>query len=233
MLKQAAESRGAKSESYSVSPGVRVRRSLLRGVFRQVFHVLCKIEINGLENIPKDSAYIIAHNHISLFEPPLILAFWPEHPEGIAGADVFDRPGQKIMVKAYRAIPVHRGEYDRQAIDVMMNVLDSGRPLMIAPEGGRSHKTALRKAQAGVAYIVDRAKVPVLPVGISGTTDDMLQRALRGGRPHLTMNIGKAFSLPAIEGRGQVRREARQQNADQVMEHIAELIPANYRGVYA
>jgi 1-acyl-sn-glycerol-3-phosphate acyltransferase len=88
MLKQAARKKGAKVESYSVSPWVSVRRSMLRGVFRQVFHVLCKIEINGLENIPKESAYIIAHNHISLFEPPLILAFWPQHPEGIAGADV-------------------------------------------------------------------------------------------------------------------------------------------------
>jgi 1-acyl-sn-glycerol-3-phosphate acyltransferase len=115
----------------------------------------------------------------------------------------------------------------------MMNVLDSGRPLMIAPEGGRSHKTALRRAQVGVAYLVDRAKVPVVPVGISGTTDDMLKRALRGGRPNLTMNIGKAFSLAAIEGRGEARREARQRNADQVMEHIAELIPVDYRGVYA
>jgi len=206
---------------------------MLRGVFRQVFHVLCKIEINGLENVPRDEAYIVAHNHISLFEPPLVLAFWPVHPEAIAGADVFHRPGQKIMVRAYRAIPVHRGEYDRKVIDVMINVLASGRPLVIAPEGGRSHETALRRAQAGVAYLVDRAKVPVLPVGISGTTDDMLQRALRGERPHVTMNIGKGFLLPAIEGRGEARRKARQENADMVMEHIAKLIPENYRGVYA
>lgn len=229
---QAAMKGRAKLPKYSVPVWLRLRRSILRGFFRQVFHVLCHIEINGLGNIPKDGAYIIAHNHISLFEPPLVLAFWPEHPESIAGADVFHRPGQKVLVRAYRAIPVRRGEYDRKVIDVMMNVLESGRALVIAPEGGRSHETALRRAQAGVAYIVDRAKVPVVPVGISGTTDDMLSRALRGGRPHLTMNIGEAFSPPAIIGRGEDRRVARQRNADIVMEHIAALIPEDYRGLY-
>jgi len=229
---QAAMTGKAKTEKYSVPYWLRLRRSMLRGFFRQVFHALFHIEINGLENIPKGKAYIISHNHVSLFEPPLIAAFWPEHIEAIAGADVFHRPGQKFFVRAYRAIPIRRGEYDRKVIDVMMNVLGSGRPLMIAPEGGRSHETALRRAQAGVAYIVDRAKVPVLPVGISGTTDDALSRALRGGRPHLRMNIGDAFSPPAIEGRGDVRRESRQRNADLVMEQIAALIPEEYRGVY-
>ncbi|MDA1329724.1 MAG: lysophospholipid acyltransferase family protein [Chloroflexi bacterium] len=197
-----------------------------------MFHILCHIEISGLENVPLGSSYIIAHNHISLFEPPLVLSFWPEIPEAIAGADVFERPGQKIMVRAYRAIPVHRGEYDRLVIDTMLEVLTVGRPLLIAPEGGRSHVPGLRRARAGVAYLVDRANVPVVPVGIIGTTDDLLKRALRGKRPRLQMNIGKPFSPPPIAGRGKQRREARQGNADMVMERIAELIPEAYRGVY-
>ena len=223
----------AQDKRYRVPPWVQWRRSALRGTFRQIFHTLCKIEINGRENIPANGAYIIAHNHISLFEPPLVLAFWPQIPEAIAGADVFERPVQKFFVRAYKAIPVHRGEYDRKVIEVMLDVLDAGKPLMIAPEGGRSHVTALRKAQAGVAYLVDRAKVPVLPVGISGTTEDMLRRALRAKRPKLVMNIGEPFLLPAIEGRGEQRRAARQRNADRVMERIAALIPQDYRGYYA
>ncbi len=185
-----------------------------------------------MENIPDNEAYIIAHNHISLFEPPLLLAFWPEIPEAIAGADVFDRPFQKFFVRAYRAIPVHRGKYDRKVIETMMGVLNSGKALVIAPEGGRSHETALRKAQAGVAYLVDRLNVPVLPVGISGTTEDMLKRAFRGQRPRLVMNIGEAFLPPPINGKGKIRRESRQENADLVMKRIAALIPLAYRGYY-
>ena len=214
------------------SPWLQLRRSILRGIFRQVFHILCHIEINGKENIPKNQAYIIAHNHISLFEPPLVLAFWPEIPEAIAGADVFDRPYQKFFVRAYHAIPVHRGEYDRRVIDDMLEVLANGKPLVIAPEGGRTHETSLRRAQSGIAYIVDQARVPVLPVGIFGTTGDMLKRALRGQRPKLVMNIGPPILLPPVKGRGKERRDSRQSNSDQVMEKIAELIPESYRGVY-
>jgi 1-acyl-sn-glycerol-3-phosphate acyltransferase len=211
---------------------LQIWRGALRFVFRVIFRILCRIEVNGLEHVPYGKPYIIAYNHISLFEPPLVLAFWPEIPEAIAGADVFERPGQQILVKAYRAIPVHRGEYDRIVIDTMLEVLRVGRPLVIAPEGGRSHKPALRRARAGVAYLVDRAKVPVVPVGIVGTSDDMLKRIFRGHRPRLEMNIGEAFTPPPIAGKGAARRAARQENADLVMRRIAELIPEAYRGVY-
>jgi 1-acyl-sn-glycerol-3-phosphate acyltransferase len=145
---------------------------------------------------------------------------------------VFDRSIQKLFVRAYHAIPVHRGEYDRAVIDKMLQVLDSGRPLSIAPEGGRGHAPGLRQARAGVAYVMDRANVPVIPVGITGTTDDMLSRAIRGRRPLVQMHIGMPFILPSIEGRGEERRVARQRNADLVMQHIASLLPQDYRGIY-
>ncbi len=218
--------------SFPISPWLKIRRSMLRGTFRQIFHILCKIELNGFENIPKGEAYVVAYNHISLFEPPLVMAFWPEIAEAVAGADVFDRPFQKFFVRSYKAIPVRRGQYDRKVIDVTLDVLEAGKPLVISPEGGRSHETSLRKAQVGIAYLVDKAKVPVLPVGISGTTDDMLKRAFKGKRPKLVMNVGEAFHPPPISGKGEARRQARQDNADLVMQKIAQLIPENHRGYY-
>ena len=115
----------------------------------------------------------------------------------------------------------------------MLHLLRSGRPLAIAPEGGRSHEVGLRRARPGVAYLMDRARVPVVPVGVVGSTDDMLERALRGERPLLEMRIGEPFLLPPIEGRGEARREARQSNADLVMGHIAALLPEKYHGVYS
>jgi hypothetical protein len=73
----------------------------------------------------------------------------------------------------------------------------------------------------------------VIPVGILGTTDDFLKRALRGKRPTLEMRIGAPFTLPPLEGRGEQRRLARQRNADAIMQHIAALLPPEYHGVYA
>jgi len=217
---------------YTVSSSTRFRRWALRTIFRRIFHILCDIKVVGKENIPTDGAYIIAHNHISLFEPPFILTFWPIPPEAIGGADIFDRPGQKIMVRAYGTIPVHRGKYDRKVIEIMLDLLEQRKPLMIAPEGSRSHTPGLQRALPGVAYLMDQAKVPVLPVGIVGSTRDLLKRAFRAERPRLEMRIGEMFELPPITGKGKTRRQSRQTNADLVMQHIADLLPEDYRGIY-
>ena len=230
--KQALDGGGKSSRAYQIPFGVRLFRATFAPLFRLAFLVLCRVKVIGKENVPKTGPYIVAYNHISLFEPPLVLAFWPTLPESVAGADVFDRPGQKILVRAYGAIPVHRGEYDRQVILDMLKVLEAGKPLAIAPEGGRSHKPGLRRGFAGVAYLMDRARVPVVPVGVVGTSDDMLKRALRGQRPNLELRIGEAFNLPPIEGSGEQRRAARQANADLVMRHIAALLPEEYWGLY-
>lgn len=207
-------------------------RYTFRPIFRVLFRLLCRIRLEGLENVPAKGPYIIAYNHVSNFEPPFVLAFWPYFPEAVAGADVFQRKAVNLFVGGYGAIPVRRGEYDRKVIDTMLEVLASGRPLAIAPEGGRSHDPGLRPARAGVAYLMDRAGVPVVPVGISGTYDQVLKDALGGKRPELVMRVGPAFDLPPIEGRGEARRNARQANADLVMRHIASLLAPEHWGVY-
>lgn len=221
------------SEKYRPSTGLYWRRRILQIVFRPVFKILFRVRVSGEENIPFGESYLLAANHVSLFEPPFILAFWPELPEAVAGHDVWERPIQGLLVKWYGAIPVRRGEYDRHVIDRMLQVLESGRPLMIFPEGGRSHNPGMRRAQPGVAYLVNKARVPILPVAIAGTRDDSLKESLKGKRPLFEIRIGKPFTLPPIDDRGDARREARQRNADQVMLSIAEMLPEEYHGVYS
>jgi 1-acyl-sn-glycerol-3-phosphate acyltransferase len=177
--------------------------------------------------------YLAAQNHISLWDPPYVIAFWPEILEAIGASDIWKRPGQNLMVSWWGGIKVHRGEYDRALIETVLRVLRSGRPLLIAPEGGRSHVPALRRAKPGVGFLVDAARVPVVPVGLTGTTDDLLSRGLRGQRPRVILRIGQPIILPPIESQGAERREARQRYADLVMAHIAGLVPEDYRGVYA
>jgi len=118
-------------------------------------------------------------------------------------------------------------------LDWTVRVIKSGNPLLIAPEGGRSHVTAMQRARPGIGYIVEATRVPVVPVGLVGTTDDYWQRSRRGKRPLLEMRIGKPLRLPPIGEQGATRREARQRNSDLVMSHLAGLVPEEYRGVYA
>ena len=220
------------SEEYRVSPWVMFRRRLLRFVFRPIFRLLIRVQITGEENIPMGKPYLIAANHVSIFEPPFILAFWPEIPEAIAGHDVWERGGQGLLVKWYGALPVHRGEYDREIIRNMMSALLSGRSLLIFPEGGRSHTPGMRQAMPGVAYLMEKAGVPILPVGIKGTRNNSLELLKKAKRPTFEMRIGKPFTIPPITEKGEARREARRRNADLVMLKIAALLPEEYHGAY-
>ena len=221
------------SETYSIPFRYQLSRPTIKAVFRLIFHILGRVKVTGKENIPYGKPYVVAMNHISIFDPPLAGSFWPEHLEIVGASDVFEKPGQGQVLKIYGVIPVHRGEYDRALMQRVIAAINAGYPLLIAPEGGRSHVTAMRPAQPGVAYIVEKTNVPVVPVGIVGTTDDFWQRAKRGERPHLEMRIGNPFNLPTITEKGAARREARQRNADLVLQHVAGLLPENYRGVYA
>ncbi len=218
---------------YHPSLILRFQRGLLNNAARLIFLLGGRVKISGLENVPRGQVYVVAANHISIFDPPLILAFWPENLEALGATDMFRRRGFGPLLKMFGAVPVHRGEYDRELLETILAMLRSGYRLLIAPEGGRSHVVAMRRAKPGVAYILDEVHVPVVPVGIVGTTEDLLKKGLRFERPAVEIRIGRPIRLPPLEGRGEERREARQRNADLIMSHIAGLLPPEYRGVYA
>jgi 1-acyl-sn-glycerol-3-phosphate acyltransferase len=75
--------------------------------------MLGNVSITGKENIPYGKPYVVAINHVSIFDPPFAGAFWPDRLEIIGAADVFDKPSQGWLLKGYGVIPVHRGDYDR------------------------------------------------------------------------------------------------------------------------
>ncbi len=208
-------------------------RFLFKPLFRGLFHLLASISITGKENIPYRRPYVATFNHVSMYDPPFLLACWPEMLEVMGASVVWQKPFEGMLARLYYGIQVHRGEYDRVVFDKVLSVLESGRPILMSPEGGRSHITALRRAKPGLAFIIERAGVPVVPVGIIGTTDDFFAQIRHGKRPKLEMHIGKPIQLPTLTGAGEERREARQRNADLVMAYIAGLLPAHYRGVYA
>jgi 1-acyl-sn-glycerol-3-phosphate acyltransferase len=218
---------------YQVPLRFKIIRPIAKFVFRGVIRAMARVKIVGKENIPYGKSYVVAMNHVSIFDPPFVGAFWPEQLEIIGAIDVFSKPGQGLVLKMYGVIPVHRGDYDRPLLTKIVSILKSGIPLLIAPEGARSHDTAMRRAKPGIAYIVEQTGAPVLPVGLIGTTEDFWRRASRGKKPSLEMRIGKPITLPLITAKGTEKHALRQQNADLVMSYLAGLLPEEYRGVYA
>ena len=201
-------------------------------LFRSLFHILSSVKIYSRENVPAGGPYLICMNHVSLYDPPFVIAFWPTCPEAVGAAELWDRRGISTLARLFGGIPVHRGQYDRKLIVSMTEVLAAGRPLLIAPEGERSHTPGLQPGLPGVAYIAGKMNVPIVPVGIVGATDDFLSNSLKAQRPTLQMHIGQPFRLPTDFEVGKSRKVIRQENVDLIMFRIAELLPENYRGYY-
>jgi 1-acyl-sn-glycerol-3-phosphate acyltransferase len=173
------------------------RRWLARPFIRIVLRLISPVKIFGKKNVPRHSAYIVVINHVSLFEAPFMGAFWPEQLEVIGASDIWDRPGQNILARLWGGIPVHRGDYDRAAVEDVLSALRGGSPLLIAPEGGRSHTPGLRQAKPGIAYIAEQTGLPVIPVGVVGTTDDFWKKASKGKRPAVGDADWQANPTPA------------------------------------
>lgn len=216
---------------YYQPPSVRMFRAVFRPIARLIFRAGCRLSFSGMENIPPIGAYIVAVNHLATYDPPLLAVFWPHPVEGIAASDRMGSFFVGHILRWYGAIPVHRGEYDREALMKALEVLQAGSPFGIAPEGGRTHKPGMRQAKPGIAYLALKLNVPIVPVGITGT-ENLMPSWKRLRRPHLTMNVGKPFRLPDEPISRPDRHERLAELTTFVMKRIAELIPAEYRGVY-
>jgi cytidylate kinase len=210
---------------------VRCFRAVARPAFRLLFHILCRVEILGKENVPQSGGYLICGNHLSIVDPPLVVAFWPRAPEAAGAVDVLDRPFQGQLMRWYGSLVVHRGEADRVLLDEMVRRLRAGLPVMMDPEGRRSHVAGMQEAHAGPAYVAARAGVPVVPFGVTGSETAIASwKRLRRGS--LRMVIGKPITLPPVELRSPTRREALRANTNRIMHAVAALLPEEYRGVY-
>jgi 1-acyl-sn-glycerol-3-phosphate acyltransferase len=220
------------SSTYRVPARIRWMRVILRAGMRAIFRTFGRVEIQGLENVPKQGAYLLIFNHVSYYDPPLLMSFWPTAPEALGADYLWDTPGMGLLARLYGAIPLRRGDVDRDALEKAMSALRSGLPLLISPEGTRAHFPGMQSAKAGVVYILERTGVPIIPVGVTGTDDTLISRAFHGSRPRILIHIGRQFDLPEIVDGSKSPREIRQMKADALMQRLAELLPDEYQGVY-
>lgn len=219
------------TDKVEIPMGVRLFRVVGRPAFRLLFHILCRVRIEGLENVPRTGAYIVSANHLSIIDPPFIVAFWPRPLEAAGAVEVLSRPFQGDLMRLYGAISVHRGAADRALLEEAIRRLRSGLPLLMDPEGRRSHVPGMQLAHPGVAYLVGRTGVAVVPVGITGSEKaTACWRRLR--RADLRMVIGSPMVLPPVNLRSAERKPALRANTDRIMRAIAALLPEEYRGVY-
>jgi len=192
-----------------------------------LLRLLARLEIRGLENFPLHGPAILVANHIHLFDPPVLGAVLPRVIIFLAKRELFHTPVLNWIVSHYKALPLRRGEPDRQALRRALVVLRNGGVIGIFPEGTRSRTGALQRGQPGVVYLAARSGAPIVPVAIEGT--DRFQFPALWRRPLVRISIGRPFTLPAEL----LRRDRWAEATDFIMLRLAALLPPERRGVYA
>ncbi|MCY4529977.1 MAG: lysophospholipid acyltransferase family protein [Chloroflexi bacterium] len=185
--------------------------------------------VHGEENVPPMGPIIVVANHVSNFDPPLMSASFPRRIWFLAKKELFKGPG-KWFFTAYGAHPVNRSATDPAAYRWALQKLANDQCLMIFPEGTRSRTGEMKKAQPGVVRLALKSQAAIVPVGITGTNG--MNSPLRVFSPsgRLRINIGRAFTLPNIEGRPSPA--VLQSMTDMIMGRVAMMLPPNYRGAY-
>ncbi len=202
-----------------------------RSLVTVLLHLLTRFEVEGEENLPPRGPLLVVFNHLAWWDAPVAMVALPWRMRAIALKDLQRVPVTGQLLSLSNVIWVDRGRYDRQALRDALEVLEGGGVLGIAPEGRMSLTGALERGKTGPVLLARKAEVPILPVALTGTEKVLAEwRSFR--RPHIGLTIGQVFWLPE-RGGGASAKERRQTDADYIMERLAELLPEEYRGVYA
>ncbi len=208
-------------------------RNFVRWLIRRIFNLIAHVEVSGYEYLPKDGSFVIATNHLGIVDVPI--AFY-----ALDRWDMFVMIGEKWrevnlfrwVGKYFNFIFIDRFNPDIKALRKVISLMEENNILVIAPEGTRSRTGSLIEAKSGVSYLATKLNRPIVPVGITGTEDKtILGNLKRFRRSPVTVTAGPAFTLPPLPK--QNRDEALKQYTDEIMCHIAAILPEEYRGVYA
>ncbi len=145
---------------------------LVRMILNFFFYCCLGLKVEGRENIPETGAIIVAPNHKSYWDPPVVgVAFSTRIIHYMAKEELFKNPIFGWVIRQFGTFPVKRGTVDRQAVRQAVRELKSGNPLGIFPEGTRIKREGLGRFHSGMASLALMTGTPVIPVAVLGTMD--------------------------------------------------------------
>ncbi len=200
---------------------------IVRNTCRGAFLTLWRMRIIGEENVPRTGPLIVAANHVSNLDPPVLGAALPRPIYYMAKAELFRMPLLGPLIVQLRAFPVDRAKGDVAAIRRAVEVLKMGAAVGIFPEGGRNRE-GRNRVHSGVSLLASLTGAPVLPVYIGGTKRRFDRITVVFGEPMAFPASGRRseailYDAAAAEASKKARREDLAKWADEVMARILAL----------
>ena len=187
-------------------------------------------KIEGVENLPpRGQGMILATNHIHWTDIHILGGSLPfsHRPWWIAKIEMFLNPAISWWLRTMQVIPIKRGKRDMAAMDAAEDALRAGAALVVFVEGHRSRTGELQEGRGGAIRLAVRTRVPIVPIAIWGTEAGLKGAALR--RP-IHLRIGKPYYVNTPDGK--IPFDRMNELTEEMMLHVAELLPEQYWGVY-
>lgn len=208
-----------------------MRRETLKKIMAGLIHALTRTEYIGLENIPTQGGVILAINHRSQVDSPLLYATPARTDISALVADKYKKfLFFRWLLNTAKIIWLDREKADFSAMRAAIDYLRNGGALGVAPEGTRTKTGGLIPGKSGTIMLAEKADVPIVPIGIYGS-ENTFKALARFRRAHITIHIGKPFRLEPMNRNE--REQWQQRSTDELMCRIAAQLPPEYRGVYA
>ncbi|MBU3688954.1 MAG: hypothetical protein B7C54_09050 [Acidimicrobiales bacterium mtb01] len=161
-----------------------------------------RMTIEGRENIPSSGSYVVAPIHRSYIDTPIVSGCTRRRLRFMGKDSMWKKQPYRWILSALGAFPVSRGSADREAIVRCIQVLQSGEPLVLFPEGERKAGPVVQPLFDGAAYVACKAGAPIVPIGIGGSERVMGKGAKFIWPRKVHVIIGEPLSVPpSVDGR--------------------------------
>jgi 1-acyl-sn-glycerol-3-phosphate acyltransferase len=206
---------------------------LLTSLMRLAVYALAKWEVEGEENIPRDSGCVLVSNHVHIIDPPLLAASSTSRRlRTMAKQELFALPIVGWVFSAYGAYSVRRNGRDLKAIRESLRLVSEGEAVLLFAEGTRSKGGPLQLARGGAGLIALKCGKPVIPVSIQGSNvrfPNVFFQWIFRKRPHIKVRFGSPIDFSDFPDGPHANEAA----TEQIMKEIASLLPGELRGPYA
>ena len=194
-------------------------------VLRVLTKMLLGLRKSGLENLPGTGGAVIACNHLSAADPPIIGSTLPRGIYYFAKAELFGKWYSSFLIETLNTIPIKRGKFDREAYKAGIEVVRRGEWLLVFPEGTRSKDGRLKEGKTGAAKIAIEAGVPVIPACI--VNSNQIKETLFS-KERVAVRFGHPIYPSDYSGIAPGKEKPRKLTSD-IMEQIGLLIESEKR----
>jgi 1-acyl-sn-glycerol-3-phosphate acyltransferase len=199
---------------------VRLRYRLSWKLANFAARALLGLRVEGAQHVPVKGGLIVACNHVSYWDPPLVGSAIERELFYVAKEELFKNRLFAALIRAYNAIPLRRNAFSRRTLEEAARVIDAGHALLIFPEGTRSVPGVLREPRPGLGMVADWTRCPILPAYVTGS--ETIKKCLIRRRP-LVVSFGPPIEPEEFLAKGGEGRERYARISRVAMEAVARL----------